>query len=91
VDHVGVIIGPDLVFRDGRLVTAVERRSKMDRTVRGYKTLLKEGPPDTAARIDRLIRNTYRTLMTRGLRSCSIYCTDPETQEYFKHRINGSR
>jgi DUF2075 family protein len=91
VDHVGVIIGPDLVFRNGRLVTSVERRSKMDRTVRGYKTLLKEGPPDTAARIDRLIRNTYRTLMTRGLRSCSIYCTDPETQEYFKHRINGSR
>jgi DUF2075 family protein len=90
VDHIGVLIGPDLIYRDGQLRTAVESRSKMDRSVRGYKNLLKNGPPDTSARIDNLIRNTYRTLMTRGLKSCFIYSVDPETQDYFRRRLSGA-
>ena len=31
-----------------------------------------------------IIKNTYRTLMTRGMKGCYIYCTDPETRDYFK-------
>ena len=91
VDYVGVIVGPDLLFRGGELTTVVANRSKMDRTVRGYKRLLKDGPADTAARIDCIIRNTYRTLMTRGLKGCFVHCVDGETQDYFKRRLDISR
>jgi hypothetical protein len=31
-----------------------------------------------------VIKNTYRTLMTRGQKGCFIYCTDQETREYFQ-------
>jgi hypothetical protein len=36
---------------------------------------------------DLIIKNTYRTLMTRGMKGCYIYSTDPETVEYFKNRL----
>lgn len=84
MDYVGVIIGPDLLVRDGQLVTSPENRSKQDRSIRGYKKLLKSDPAETRARLDRIIRNTYRTLMTRGMKGCYVYCTDVETQQYFR-------
>jgi len=37
--------------------------------------------------VNAIIRNTYRTLMTRGMKGCYIYCTDPETSAYFRERI----
>ena len=87
VDYIGVIVGRDLLYRDGRLQTAVENRSRMDRSVRGYRTAMRHDPEGTAESVDRLIRNTYRTLMTRGLKGCFIYCVDDETQAYFKQRL----
>lgn len=40
--------------------------------------------PDLAkSKADAIIRNTYRTLMTRGTKGCYIYCTDRETAEWF--------
>jgi uncharacterized protein len=87
VDYIGVIVGRDLLYRSGKLVTAVENRSRMDRSVRGYKSALRSEPQKTAELVDRLIRNTYRTLMTRGLKGCYIHCVDPETQGYFKSRL----
>ena len=87
VDYVGVIIGRDLLYRDGRLVTAVANRSSMDRSVRGYKSALRKDGPAVAERVDRLIRNTYRTLMTRGMKGCYIHCVDDETQQYFRRRL----
>jgi len=91
VDYIGVIIGSDLVARSGRLITQPECRSRMDKSLSGYKRLLKSNPQDACDRADRIIRNTYRTLLTRGLKGCYVYCVDQETQEYFKHRITGSR
>jgi DUF2075 family protein len=38
-------------------------------------------------RLDLIVKNTYKTLMTRGLKGCYIYSTDNETEEYFKSRI----
>ncbi|MBW8311754.1 MAG: DUF2075 domain-containing protein [Rhizobium sp.] len=86
VDHIGVILGPDLVVRDGRFVTRPECRSKMDRSIRGWKKLVKE-QPEAMARVDRIIRNTYRTLMTRGMKSCTVTSLDEETRAYIKGRI----
>lgn len=84
LDYVGVIIGPDLIVRNGQVVTDVTKRSKMDRSVSGYKRLIKSGVGDPSHRLELLIKNTYRTLMTRGLKGCYVYCTDEETQEYFR-------
>jgi len=40
---------------------------------------------------DLIIKNTYRTLMTRGMKGCYVYCTDRETREYFRERLVGKR
>ncbi|MFC3716904.1 DNA/RNA helicase domain-containing protein [Luteimonas soli] len=87
LDYVGVIIGPDLLARDGQLVTSPENRSKQDRSIRGYKKLMKSAPEQTRGRLDRIIRNTYRTLMTRGMKGCYVFCTDAGTQQYFRRAI----
>lgn len=84
VDYIGVIIGPDLLWRDGRLVSRVEGRARHDKTVKGWKSLLKRDPEGTAMRLDQVIRNTYRTLMTRGMKGCFVYACDPETHAYFR-------
>jgi hypothetical protein len=86
MDYVGVIIGPDLVVRNGQVVTQPGERAKTDRSLRGYKTLLKTDSAEAMARADRIIRNTYRTLMSRGMKGCLVYCTDVETQAWFQGR-----
>ncbi len=83
LDYVGVIIGPDLIVRNGHIITDALKRSKNDSSVRGFKTLLKNNPEEALARADTIIKNTYRTLMTRGQKGCYIYCTDPQTNVYF--------
>lgn len=90
LDYVGVIIGPDLLVRSGKILTAVENRSRMDRSIRGYKKLMKLDPDGARDRLDRIIRNTYRTLMTRGMKGCYVFCVDAETQQYFKQRSTPS-
>jgi DUF2075 family protein len=91
VDHVGVIIGPDLVVRDGRLATDAMARSKQDRSIRGWKTQAKHDPA-VLRRVDRIIRNTYRTLMTRGMKGCLVYATDPAVRALLRARLdNASR
>ena len=87
LDYVGVIVGPDLLARDGQLVTVPENRSSRDRSIRGYKKLMKTDPGETRPRLDRIIRNTYRTLMTRGMKGCYVFCTDAETQRHFRRLI----
>jgi DUF2075 family protein len=87
LDYVGVIIGPDLLVRNGRVITVARARAPQDRTMRGYNALFMADRETAQARADMIIKNTYRTLMTRGMKGCYIYCTDPETAAYFKARI----
>ncbi|UTW44992.1 DUF2075 domain-containing protein [bacterium SCSIO 12696] len=88
LDYVGVILGPDLVVRNGEVVTEATNRSKMDSSIKGYKKLFKEQPDAAREKADRIIKNTYRTLMTRGQKGCYLYSTDPETNEYFKAAVH---
>jgi DUF2075 family protein len=83
VDYIGVIIGPDLVVRNGKIITDASRRASEDSSVRGYKKLMKENTNIAKPLVDKIIKNTYRTLMTRGQKGCFIYSMDIETQEYF--------
>ncbi|MBB5021939.1 DNA/RNA helicase domain-containing protein [Desulfurispira natronophila] len=82
-DYVGVIIGDDFVIRDGRVVTDAGKRAGQDRSVHGYRKMLKEQPDHARAVADQIIKNTYRTLMTRGQKGCYIFAKDLETREYF--------
>ena len=53
----------------------------------GWKKRAKQDAAATAVQTDRIIKNTYRTLMTRGQKGCYVYFTDDETREYFKGRL----
>jgi uncharacterized protein len=77
-DHAGVIIGPDLVWRDGRWVSVRQANRDPD-----FKNRLKVSDRD----FDRLLRNVYKVLMTRGMRSASIYSTDPQTREFLRSLV----
>lgn len=83
VDYVGVIVGPDFTIRNGQVVTDPSKRAKTDKSLSGYKKLLKENPELAKQKADAIIKNTYRTLMTRGMKGCYVYFVDEETKSYF--------
>ncbi|WP_028784420.1 DUF2075 domain-containing protein [Thalassobacillus devorans] len=86
-DYVGVIIGPDLYYEDGYIKTDYTKRARSDQSLKGIKKMAKEDPVKAQKVADEIIRNTYRTLMTRGQKGCFIYCVDPALNEYFKSRL----
>lgn len=88
VDYIGVIIGEDFVIRDGELITDASKRSGNDSSVRGYKALMKKDPAGTYDRMDKIIKNTYRTLMTRGMKGCYVYFVDEATKLAFDRYSN---
>lgn len=88
VDYIGVIIGDDLIVRNGKVICRPEKRSTSDRSIRGWKTLVKAKSVEAKNRLDLIIKNTYRTLMTRGMKGCYIYCTDKETADFFRSRMS---
>jgi DUF2075 family protein len=85
LDYVGVILGTDLLVRDGRVLTDANQRSSNDRSVRGYKSLLKRDRAGALRAADGIVKNTYRTLMSRGSRGCYVWSVDEETNEYLSH------
>ena len=86
-DYVGVIIGDDLRFENGHIVTDFTKRAKTDQSLKGIKKLYKQNSEEAERRADEIIKNTYRTLMTRGMKGCYVYCTDPGMKEYMKQRL----
>lgn len=88
VDYVGVIVGPDLIVRDGEVITVPSERASSDKSLHGWKALVKSNPELAKKRLDSIIKNTYRTLMTRGMKGCYVYFVDKETEEYFKANMN---
>lgn len=87
LDYVGVIVGPDLVFDAGELLAIPEARAKTDKSLHGYKKEMKENPVLASQKADEIIRNTYRTLMSRGMKGCYVYFTDHATSEHFKQLL----
>lgn len=89
VDYIGVIIGPDMIVRNNRILTNYKMRSRADRrkSLGGIEGIYKENPEEAHVLADEIIKNTYRTLMTRGMKGCYIYSNDKETRDYFSKRI----
>ena len=50
--------------------------------------MYKKDPENALKVADEIIKNTYRTLMTRGMKGCYVYCTDKNLSEYLKKRSN---
>jgi hypothetical protein len=71
-DWSGVILGPDIVARDGRLITVREANKDPDFKRRSVTDL----------QYARHIRNIYKVLLTRGMVGTVIYAVDPETQDF---------
>ena len=91
--YCGVIIGPDMRYEDGRIITDFTQRARTDKSLSGIKKLYKEDAREAEQRAAKIIRNTYKVLMTRGLKGCFIYCTDKPLNEYLKkmaERFNAS-
>jgi len=87
VDYVGVIVGRDLIAVDGILKTDPSARAKTDASLKGYKKEFKEDSISADLKADELIRNTYRTLMSRGMKGCYVYFVDEATSDYFKSKL----
>ncbi|MCG1028887.1 DUF2075 domain-containing protein [Virgibacillus halodenitrificans] len=86
-DYAGVIIGDDLIYRDGKVQTDYTKRAKSDRSLFGIKKKMKENSEEAAKTADDIIRNTYRTLLTRGQKGCYVYCTDRDLADYLRSRM----
>ncbi len=81
-DYVGVIIGKDLIYRNGRVETDYTKRARTDTSLKGIKTT------HNYSLADRIIRNTYKTLLSRGQKGCFIYCEDKNLANYIKNLVN---
>ena len=84
-DYVGVIIGNDMRYDGEHIVTDYRKRAKTDQSLNGLGTYKQEDRNKIA---DEIIKNTYRTLMTRGQKGCYIYCEDKFLADYLRNRIN---
>ncbi|WP_323806998.1 DNA/RNA helicase domain-containing protein [Amycolatopsis methanolica] len=71
-DRSGVIVGPDLVRRGGRWIA--RREHSHDSAAKKADDL----------EFGRLVRNTYKVLLIRGMRGTCVYSTDPETQAFLE-------
>ncbi|MEV4641714.1 DNA/RNA helicase domain-containing protein [Actinoplanes sp. NPDC049548] len=78
--RVGVIVGPDLVWDDAA------GRMAVDMGASRYTKLVQLRNKNPHA--DVRIRNQYRVLLTRAMRSVVLYSTDPGTQALLRRIVN---
>ena len=76
LDYVGVIVGPDLSYKNNRVITDGFKRSPNDQSLKGFKAMVAKRPTEAMQAADAIIKNTYRTLMTRGMKGCYVYFCD---------------
>ena len=87
VDYVGVIVGPDLVVEEGKVRAMPSARASQDQSIKGYKAMLQYDPERATALGDLVVKNTYRTLMTRGMKGCYVYCVDTTLANRLRARL----
>lgn len=83
-DYVGVIIGKDLRYENGTVITDKNKLAQSDKSS-GIRSCKDE------AFASRLIRNTYKTLLSRGQKGCFIYCEDKPLREYLRKAFSKER
>ena len=92
-DWMGVLIGDDLVWRDGAVQGDPAKRARTDKSLHGWKGEFAAAKGDSAAqkaimaKVDNIIKSTYRVLLSRGRKGCYVWCKDEGLREYFKMRL----
>ena len=80
LNYCGVIIGKDLYYRDGKI-----RYNKSQNAMSDQASGIHNADNALA---ERLIRNTYHVLLTRGMKGTFVYCEDVQLREHLKSLIN---
>ena len=89
--YCGVIIGDDLRYENDRVVTDYTKRASTDKSLSGLKTLCKKGDEVALKKVDAIIRNTYKTLLSRAMKGCFVYCTDKALGNHMKEEIEKNK
>lgn len=79
LNYVGVIFGNEITFNKEKNIIEINKNNFYDINVK--KSV------DTLT-LKNYILNTYRILLTRGIKGCYIYCCDKNLEEYFKKYID---
>jgi DNA replication protein DnaC len=74
-DYAGVIFGPDLVWREGEGWVG-QRECSHDKVVKRSGDAFAD-----------LVKNTYRVLLSRGMKGCYVHFMDDETREHVQSRM----
>jgi DUF2075 family protein len=75
-DYVGVIFGNDLVYNFDTQSWEGHPENSSDQVVKRSKDIFLD-----------LVKNTYRVLLSRGMKGCYVYFMDKETEKFFKSRM----
>lgn len=86
-DYIGVLIGKDLRYEDGKIITDFTQRASTDKSLSGIKKMYQEDKEKALNLADEIIKNTYRTLLTRGQKGCYIYCEDKRLAQFLKSKL----
>ena len=89
--YCGVIIGPDLRYENGRVITDYSKRAGTDKSLYGLIGPCRIGDELALEKVDAIIRNTYKTLLSRAMKGCFVYCTDSALSIYLKERIRENK
>ena len=76
MDFAGVIIGKDIIYRNGQIMFDPTKNALTDKAS-GIRT----ADIFTASK---MIRNTYKVLLTRAIYGTYVYCEDEELNKYLK-------
>ena len=76
-DYVGVIFAKDLCYDPVKKEWIAKPENSCDKVVKRARQ----------EEFLKFFKNTYRVLMTRGMKGCYVYFMDKNTEEFFKSRI----
>ena len=80
-DYAGILIGHDLVF-DPKTLKVKANRAEY------YDTTGMAGLSNRPEELNRLIKNIYKVLCSRGMKGCYIYVRDENLRKHFQARLN---
>jgi DUF2075 family protein len=92
-DWLGVLIGPDLICQDGKVIGVPKKRAKSDKSLYGSKKDIDEAENNAdkkkalLEKVQTIIKSTYKVLLSRGRMGCYVWCADAGLREYMKQRL----
>lgn len=81
MEYCGVIVGKDIRYENGKVIYDPSKIAQSDHSS-GIRTC------KDAKLAEKLIRNTYQVLLTRGMRGTYVYFEDPGLRDYFRHFLS---